>query len=176
MTMIDRPCDNRCRHRGAPLLCSLSLCPLLYSSSSCPPLCLVICSGGLHRLVSSTIVAHHRAHRRIRCRCHWKLEDGCLVEESNVGIHGGGGGGDKGADSLWMPGLTTVEVDKVRRDNRKRGQPKEKPADFGIGYFLFPLERYGATRSISGKRNFSVAVRHTQPLQQSGLVQPGSGS
>ena len=83
--------------------------PLLYSSSSCPPLCLVICSGGrsLHRLVSSSIVVYRRAHRRICSRCHWKLEDGYLVEGSNVGIHGGGGG-DKGADSLWILGLTTV--------------------------------------------------------------------
>jgi hypothetical protein len=42
-----------------------------------------------------------------------------LVKESNIRIHGGGGG-DIGADSLWIPGLTTIEVDrfvKVRRDN-----------------------------------------------------------
>jgi hypothetical protein len=82
---------------------------------------------------------YRRAHRRIRSRCHWKLEDGYLVEGSNVGIHGGGGG-DKGADSLWVPGLTTVEVDrsvKVRRDSWKRSQPKEKSADFGKHRPLF---------------------------------------
>jgi hypothetical protein len=67
---------------------------------------------------------HRLAHHRIRSRCHWKLEDGYLVEGNNVGIHGGAGG-DKGADSLWIPGLTAVEVDrsvKVRRDSRKRSQ------------------------------------------------------
>jgi hypothetical protein len=114
MPVIDMPYDNRCRHRGARCCGSLSLCPLLYSSSSCLALCLVICSGGrsLHRLVSSCIVVYRvyrRAHRRIRSRCHWKLEGGYLVDGSNVGIHVGGGG-DKGADSLWIPGLTTVEA------------------------------------------------------------------
>jgi hypothetical protein len=118
---------------------------------------------------------HRLAHHRIRSRCHWKLEDGYLVEGSNVGIHGGAGG-DKGADSLWIPGLTAVEVDrsvKVRRD-----KPKEKSADFGKHRpFFVPLERiwYCTTRYyspasgrrvISGKRNFSVAVRHTQPHAQ----------
>jgi hypothetical protein len=56
-----------------------------------------------------------------------------LVEGGNVGIHGGGGG-DKGADSLWIPGLTTVEDNrsiKVRRDSR------EKSADFGKHRPLF---------------------------------------
>jgi hypothetical protein len=73
----------------------------------------------LYRRLPPCIIVHRRAQRRIRSRCHWKLEDGYLVEGSNVGIHGGGGGGDKGADALWMAGLTTVEVDrsvKVRRD------------------------------------------------------------
>jgi hypothetical protein len=82
---------------------------------------------------------YRRAHHYIRSRCHWKLEDGYLVEGSNVGIHSGGGG-DKGADSLWIPGLTTGEVDrsiKVRRDSRKRSQPILA----NIGYFLLPLER-----------------------------------
>jgi hypothetical protein len=52
--------------------------------------------------------------------------------------HGGGGGGDKGADSLWVPGLTTVEVDRsVKVRSRKRGQPKEKSADFGKHRPLF---------------------------------------
>jgi hypothetical protein len=72
-------------------------------------------------------------------RHNWKLEDGHLVEGGNVGIHGGGGG-DKGADFLWIPGLTTVEVDrsvKVRRDSRKRSQPILA----NIGHFLLPLER-----------------------------------
>lgn len=51
----------------------------------------------------------------------WKLEDGHLVEGGNVGIHGGGGG-DKGADSPWIPERTTVEVDRsveVRRDSEE---------------------------------------------------------
>lgn len=80
---------------------------------------------------------HRLAHHRIRSRCHWKLEDGYLVEGSNVGFHGGAGG-DKGADSLWIPGLTAVEVDrsvKVRRDSRKRSQLILA----NIGHFLFPL-------------------------------------
>ena len=81
-----------------PSLCPL-LCPLLCSSSSCPLLCLVICSGG--RSLYSRFARHN-----------WKLEDGHLVEGGSVGIHGGGGG-DKGADSLWIPGLTTVVVSYV---------------------------------------------------------------
>ena len=48
---------------------------------------------------------------------------------------------------------------KVRRDSRKRS----KPILANIGPFLPHLRGYGTTRSISGKRNFSVAVRHTQP-------------
>lgn len=125
-------------------MCSLSLCPLLYSSSSYPPLCLVICSGGrsLHRLILSNIVMYRiyrRAHRRIRSRCHWKLKDGYRVEGSNIGIYSGGGG-DKGADSLEIPRLTTVEVNrsvKVRRDSRKRSQPILA----NIGHFLLLLVR-----------------------------------
>jgi hypothetical protein len=39
-----------------------------------------------------------------------------------------------------------------------------------IGHFLFPLRGYGTVLYnpilISGKRNFSVAVRHTQPHAQ----------
>jgi hypothetical protein len=54
------------------------------------------------------IVVYHHTRRLICSRCHWKLEDGYLVEGSNVKIHGGGGG-DKGAGSLWIPGLTTVQ-------------------------------------------------------------------
>jgi hypothetical protein len=87
---------------------------------------------------------HRLAHHRIRSRCHWKLEDGYLVEGSNVGIHGGAGG-DKGADSLWIPGLTAVEVDrsvKVRRDSRKRSQLILA----NIGHFLFPLRGYGTVQ------------------------------
>jgi hypothetical protein len=66
------------------------------------------------------------------------------AEGSNVGIHGGAGG-DKGADSLWIPGLTAVEVDrsvKVRRDSRKRSQLILA----NIGHFLVPLRGYGTVQ------------------------------
>ena len=154
------------------LLCSLSLCPLLYSSLSCLLLYLVIYSGGrsLHRLVSSCIVVYCRAHCCIRSRCHWKLEDGYLVEGSNIGIRGGGGS-DKRADSLWVPRLTTVEVNRSVKSSSR--QPEEKSAEREVSRFwqtsatfCSSLRGYGATRSISGKRNFSAAVRPTQPHAQ----------
>ena len=74
-----------------------------------------------------------------RSCCQWKLEDGYFVERSNVEIYGNGGG-DKGADSLWISKLTTVEVNhfvKVRRDSRKRSQPILA----NIGHFLLSFER-----------------------------------
>jgi hypothetical protein len=85
-------------------------------------------------------------------RHNWKLKDDYLVEGGNAGILSDGGG-DKGADSLWIPGLTTVEVDrsvKVRRDSRKRSQPILA----NIGHFLLPLERVRCSPEHIGKTEF----------------------
>lgn len=88
-------------------------------------------------------IEYRRAHRRIRSRCHWKLEDNYLVEGGNVGIYGGGSG-NYGADFLQVPGLTTIEVDrsvKVCHDSRKRSEPKRsEPLLANIGHFLLQLE------------------------------------
>jgi hypothetical protein len=123
------PCDIRCRHR-----CARCCARYRYAlSSSCPLLCLVICSGS-RSLHSSCIVLYRRRALYRRCR------NLIVVEGSNVGIYGGGGG-DKRADSLEIPRLTTVEVDrsvKVRRDSTSEVSVK-RWAHIGDKNSCFPL-------------------------------------
>jgi hypothetical protein len=74
-------------------------------------------------------VCHSRFSRR-----NGELETGRLVERGSVGIRGSGGG-DKGANFLWIPGLQTVEVNqsfyKIHLRQRCIPQPKDTTADFG---------------------------------------------
>ena len=143
MPVINMPCDNRCGHCGAR-------CCAGYRCAHCCTrhrhahhyalsyVLVVALSIVLYRRVSSCIVVH-TAVFAVVATGNLRTVISSIVEGSNVGIHGGGGG-DKGADSLWVPGLTTVEVDrsvKVRRDSRKRSQPILA----NIGHFLLPLER-----------------------------------
>jgi hypothetical protein len=57
--------------------------------------------------------------------CNRKLEDGRLVEGGNVVIRAGG---DKGADSPWIPGLTIVEVHR----SGQSAEQYERKEEFGV--------------------------------------------
>jgi len=108
------PCDGRCRHRRARC-------------------------DARHRHVR-----HRRAHRtllRNLCtsfhsllsRHNRKLEDGRLVEGSNVVIRAGG---DKGADSSWIPGLKVVEVHR----SRQSAEQFERKEEFGFVRLMRVIE------------------------------------
>src|SRR5947199_2952918 len=85
MPVIDMPCDNRCRHRGARCCaryrcahCGTRHCHAHYYALSY--VLVVALSIVFYRRVPSW---YRCAHRRICSRCHWKHEDGYLVEGSN---------------------------------------------------------------------------------------------
>lgn len=75
------------------------------------------------KIVALQPVCHSRFSRRNR-----ELETGRLVERGSVGIRSGGGG-DKGVNFLWIPGLQTVEVNqsfyKILLRQRCIPQPKD---------------------------------------------------
>jgi hypothetical protein len=157
-----------------------SLCLVIYSGGCsivmhrCASLCTPPCSQSLphcHRLrqvitvwcavavdklspyCSNTTPKSSHFSQVFHSRFSWhnrELEDGRLVEGDNVVIRAGG---DKGVNSSWILGLTTVEVDrsvKVRRDSRKRSQPILA----NIGHFLLPLERVRCNSEYIGKTEF----------------------